>query len=431
MSNTLNRFIFNTYGKIKKMKTKKLIIILSVLVSTLIIISIASCGKDEEKTNQPPTCEITSPSSGQEFTKGETVTISVEAQDDDGSITEVRFFIDNVGKGSATSFPFNYNWNTDNENLGNHTLKATSIDNSGESTSDEINVNIVESGGEVPVANFIASPTSGNSPLIVNFTDQSTNNSTNWQWDFGDGSTSTQQNPSHTYNTEGTYTVSLTVTNSYGNDSEVKTNYISVSGGGGGDGEPCPGMASFTYHGQTYNTVLIDDQCWMKENLNYETGDSWCYDDDPANCDVYGRLYSWYTIMNGEQSSNSVPSGVQGICPDGWHIPSGIEWIHLANYVGGSDIAGGVLKEEGTTHWTDPNVGATNQYGFTALPSGGRSASTGEYNQLGEAASFWTCTEYTSGYENSKFKRIENHNSDLFHTATYRGHGLSLRCVKD
>jgi len=80
-----------------------------------------------------------------------------------------------------------------------------------------------------PVAEFSGAPTSGYAPLNVSFTDLSTNNPTTWSWDFGDGvGTSTQQNPSYIYNAEGTYTVTLTVSNAYGNDDEIKTGYINV-----------------------------------------------------------------------------------------------------------------------------------------------------------------------------------------------------------
>jgi PKD repeat protein len=80
-----------------------------------------------------------------------------------------------------------------------------------------------------PVADFIGTPTSGNAPLAVSFTDQSTENPTSWSWDFGDLGTSTLQNPSHTYSAEGTYTVSLTATNSVGSDTETKVDYITVT----------------------------------------------------------------------------------------------------------------------------------------------------------------------------------------------------------
>lgn len=80
-----------------------------------------------------------------------------------------------------------------------------------------------------PVADFIGDPTSGNAPLMVNFTDLSTGSITSWDWDFGDGNSSTDQNPTNTYITEGTYTVSLTVTGPDGNSTETKTDYIVVS----------------------------------------------------------------------------------------------------------------------------------------------------------------------------------------------------------
>jgi PKD repeat protein len=96
-----------------------------------------------------------------------------------------------------------------------------------------------------PVANFIATPTSGEAPLAVNFTDLSTNAPTAWTWDFGDNATSDQRNPIHTYTTAGTYTVTLTATNAAGSDDEVKTGYITVSSGGGSGGGEAP-VANFT-----------------------------------------------------------------------------------------------------------------------------------------------------------------------------------------
>ena len=84
------------------------------------------------------------------------------------------------------------------------------------------------SGGAAPVANFTGNPTSGTVPLAVTFTDTSTNTPTAWSWTFGDSNTSTAQNPSHTYNSTGSYTVALTATNSYGNNTNTKNNYITV-----------------------------------------------------------------------------------------------------------------------------------------------------------------------------------------------------------
>ncbi len=90
-------------------------------------------------------------------------------------------------------------------------------------------ITVTEPTGNPPVADFSGSPTSGDAPLTVTFTDLSSNNPTSWSWDFGDGTTSTVQNPTHTYNTPGTYTVSLTASNAYGSDTNTKTDYITVT----------------------------------------------------------------------------------------------------------------------------------------------------------------------------------------------------------
>ncbi len=117
---------------------------------TLIIVTVLvfqSCKKDEEKTNQPPTCQITAPINEQEIIKGETVIISVEANDNDGNITEVSFAIDGTKRGSVSIYPFNYNWTTNNASIGTHILQATSIDNKGTHTSDEISIKVIEGDG--------------------------------------------------------------------------------------------------------------------------------------------------------------------------------------------------------------------------------------------------------------------------------------------
>ncbi len=110
---------------------------------------------------------------------------------------------------------------------GTYTVTLTATNSCG--SDDEIKTNYITVTCTPPVAGFVGSPTSGDAPLTVNFTDQSTG-ATSWAWDFGDGvGTSTLQNPSYIYTSTGTYTVSLTVTNSCGSDPEVKTGYITVT----------------------------------------------------------------------------------------------------------------------------------------------------------------------------------------------------------
>ena len=417
---------------------KQNVFALSIVITALLLAFIFGCSKEEEKSNKLPGCKIVAPANGQEIFKGDTVVISVNAIDSDGTIIGVRFFIDGVGKGSADIFPYNYAWATSSESIGNHTIKALSIDNSGGTNSDEITVEI-SLGGDFPVADFTASPGSGLQPLIVSFTDQSTNNPQSWEWNFGDGGSSTEHSPSYTYNDIGIYTVSLTVTNVYASDTEIKENYIIVSSGGG-TGEPCPGTPTFNWQGRTYNTVLIGSQCWMKENLNYQTGNSWCYGDNAANCNTYGRLYDWETIMNGEASSNSVPSGVQGICPDGWHIPGDQEWKILegivdSQYGMGHNIwdntgwrgfdAGKRLK---TVSGWESGIG-TNSFMFSALPGGVRS-SEGTFSGKGFDGVWWSATEYDS---TKVWLRSLYYDSDGVNRYNYpnKPSAYSLRCVRD
>ncbi|MFA5417032.1 MAG: FISUMP domain-containing protein [Bacteroidales bacterium] len=128
------------------MKTKAVLIAL-ITVLALTAFLVQSCSKDEEKANTPPTCIITSPTNGQVIQKGDSVTISVVANDSDGTISEVRFAIDGVGKGLTSSYPYKFTWATNSESPGNHSLKATSIDSEGGSKTNEISITVVDDVG--------------------------------------------------------------------------------------------------------------------------------------------------------------------------------------------------------------------------------------------------------------------------------------------
>lgn len=194
--------------------------------------------------------------------------------------------------------------------------------------------------------------------------------------------------------------------------------------------------------GNVYQTILIGTQCWMAENLNvtkFANGDpigttnpatldisaeinpkyQWAYNGDEAQASVYGRLYSWHVV-----------SDSRGIAPTGWHVPSEAEWDSLINELGGSAVAGAALKEAGTTHWTNPNAGATNTSGFSALPSGSRNLNGGFYD-LQYHAAWWTITP-SSGNQPAAYKMLHHNEIKVF--STYYGDakiGLAVRCVKD
>ncbi len=216
-------------------------------------------------------------------------------------------------------------------------------------------------------------------------------------------------------------------------------------------GQPCPNLPSFDYEGQTYNTVQIGEQCWMQQNLNIgtmvistNTGsdhsdcsnnsiiEKYCYNNDPANCAVYGGLYDWNEMMG-----YTTTGGVQGICPSGWHIPTDAEWCALSTFLDHnadcnvwgweSHIAGGKLKEAGLTHWYSP-TGATNESGFTALPGGNR-YDYGNFHNIGYYGYWWSSSEYSTS---SAVYRILNYgDAHVNRVSNSKTHGFSVRCLRD
>jgi len=314
---------------------------------------------------------------------------------------------------------------------GTFTVKLQVSNGFGLSTTIKSNYITVNPVGSAPIAAYIASPTTITVDKSIQFTDQSTNNPTSWDWDFGDGGTSTEQNPSHVYSTVGTYTVSLTVKNSYGSDTETKPNYITVTGSSGET------STVTDYEGNVYNTIKIGNQWWMAENLTtirYNDGtaiplvtdnSAWATLTTPAYCwynndevtykNTYGALYNYYTVNIGN------------LCPTGWHVPSDAEWTTLTTFLGGESVASGKLKETGTTHWLSPNAGATNESRFTALPGGERDAVS--FKSLGYVASFWTSTSAIASTAYFRFLLYDRIN--IYRDYFAQVAGLSVRCVKD
>jgi len=178
--------------------------------------------------------------------------------------------------------------------------------------------------------------------------------------------------------------------------------------------------------GQQYRTVKIGTQTWMAQNLNYKVDSSLWYNNIVDSGSKYGSLYGWEVMMGEYTSSTSVPSGVRGICPDGWHIPSLPEWDVLISYVGGSSKAGTSLKS--SVYWVDNDSLSGNgldTYGFRALPSGILSGSG--FQNIGMATVFWSATQlYSVSYSAVNL----NYGSP---TSTHMGgtdkERLSIRCI--
>jgi uncharacterized protein (TIGR02145 family) len=192
-------------------------------------------------------------------------------------------------------------------------------------------------------------------------------------------------------------------------------------------------------NGQTYKTVKIGSQTWMVENLNMEAGTSWCYGDDDSNCDAYGRLYDWAMAKT--------------ICPAGWKLPDTADWNRLGAAVGGqsSHLAdrelvniswlGAGTKLKSTSGWNDfCDVGeqcksgnGTDDYGFSALPGGGRVVfnDVGRFGNAGTDGYWWTVTK-VGDYDAAAYHRDMAENRDsMDEYAGIESYGFSVRCLKD
>lgn len=190
--------------------------------------------------------------------------------------------------------------------------------------------------------------------------------------------------------------------------------------------------------GNVYKTVKIGTQTWFAENLRFAgnfsqvispqawaaiwnngnpTGQAaWAYyNNDPGNNSVYGKLYNWYAVNSGT------------LCPQGWHIPNQAEWIILSNFLGGKEVSGGKMKA--VTGWEEPNVGATNESGFMALPGGDRWYDGG-FIHFGSNGSWWSST---TNIETGQVwvLELDNDVSDGILSQTYKPTGNSCRCLKD
>ena len=195
------------------------------------------------------------------------------------------------------------------------------------------------------------------------------------------------------------------------------------------DGYEESSSSSFVHSGKgndisNYRTVVIGTQTWMAENLDYTVAGSKCNDNDPANCDKYGQLYNWATVMdlpsscNESSCSSQIQSPHRGICPSGWHIPSVYDWNVLKDQVGGWEEAGKYLKA--TSGWAE-NGNGTDDYGFSALP-GGRGYSDGSFSDVGYEGQWWS-TVFIQGMW------YGNGGASWFHFNEYSLY--SVRCLQD
>lgn len=216
---------------------------------------------------------------------------------------------------------------------------------------------------------------------------------------------------------------------------------------------PCPGLPALVYGNRTYNTVQIGTQCWMKENLNIgimvisnntssahsecsNNGviEKYCWNNDTANCNVLGGYYDWDEMMQ-----YTTVQGVQGICPTGWHLPTNAEFCTMTVLLDSTVICtnlgplgnniGGKLKDVIVTSWNQPNLGATNESGFSAIGTGNRWSNGGFSSSANALTSFWVSTpsDATHAYSWS----LTDSQVIISRGNPTKNFGQSVRCLKD
>lgn len=195
-----------------------------------------------------------------------------------------------------------------------------------------------------------------------------------------------------------------------------------------------PGNTVKDIDGNVYTTLTIGAQVWMKENLKvsrYSDGtnipaDTY-YQDGTDPRKTYGNLYTWSAATKGAVSSNANPSDVQGACPVNWHLPSDSEWQELSDHLGGDLIAGGKMKEAGTTNWESPNTGATNESGFTGLPGGWKYS----YYLPGNGVSGYWWSSTGAGTAKAKYVSLKSYTEDFNFEQSWEMAYMSVRCIRD
>ncbi|SHL26731.1 fibrobacter succinogenes major paralogous domain-containing protein [Fibrobacter sp. UWH4] len=207
---------------------------------------------------------------------------------------------------------------------------------------------------------------------------------------------------------------------------------------------------------QVYKVVKIEvkdknySQVWMAENLNYADsvktpslkGQNWCYNNDEKNCKVSGRYYTWAAAIDSVALANDLKNplncgygktcginrGVQGICPDGWHLPTLHEWGLLSVALGNAGVAGDSLKA--LTGWDYAGTADNNgvdAYGFAALPTG-RMVSTSSWSNVGSNVYYWSSEE--DGTYEARYSNINNIYTKFYLFQGSKKYGQSVRCIK-
>lgn len=330
----------------------------------------------KEKENVGPTVSLVTPLDGDIIMGGGIVPVKAMADDEDGTITELSIYVEGEVVETSESSTLVYDWNTADLEVGEYVLSAVAVDDEDESVAVNIWVTLDTPGG---------------------------------------------LNPDLTYGTvsdiEGNSYATIEIGTQVWMAENLKVTQYP-------DGSPITQISDEA----DWNEMTPDIQayCWYNNQIEYS--------------DTSGVLYTWAAAMNGAPGSDTIPSGVQGVCPEGWHIPSDAEWKTLEIFLGMSELdannydwrgsdEGAQLKETGFSNWAIPNAGASNSSGFTAVPGGFRSAQ-GSFYSVDQYAAFWS-SKAEEGSDNAWYRTIHFEREQVYRQHNNMRLGLSVRCIQN
>ena len=423
------------------------------IVVTIFFLLLIACELPVDVDQEPPTINILNLVSG--MTVQDSILIQVEVSDNRG-VTRVEFWIDSALVNTDNESPWEYIWITIGYEKGSqHSLFIQASDSSGNvGISDKIQL-LIESDNTAPVPWITVSPLSGTTSTIFNFDasnsyddeDSSSVLQVRWDWE-NDGTWDTDytftKTDNHQYTEEGSYTVNMEVKDSEGAiadtaqtiqvEDEIVTTVTDIDG-------------------NIYHTVIIGEQVWMSENLkvtHYRDGtaitnvtddaawgalttEAYCIYNNNASgeVDTYGALYNWYAMNDS-----------RNIAPEGWHVPTDAEWKELEMVLGMSqsevDTEGWRGTNEGSKLagnaglWPDGVLESDSEFGtsgFTALPGGYRTSSSGTFASMGSCGYFWSATE--SGSTVAWGRNLDYGGSAIDRSGSYKSTGFSVRLLRD
>lgn len=415
------------------------------LLLAVLATALWKCKDEDNNGAQPfgaPKSEIIISGGLTTFNYGDTLFIDAHTTENDKYVYQMKLYFDGEELLSTIEKGFTYEIYTLGLEAGQHTVKVTALDNR---DSLGVTVSTIELVAHAPeIGSVDVLQVEGGSAVFYGRLASTGGNSTHWgvcynstgMPDIGDNTMEA---------TDCTFSIKITglekLSTYYAR--AWATNAVGTSYGKTIEFKTTDETGTFTdfRDDHEYRWVKIGDQVWMAENLAYLPFLSDPLNNPAKDSNIWVYGYGGMDISEAKQTDNYKTYGAlysfsmaNKYCPAGWHLPDTAEWNELIGFLGGSEVAGGKMKEKGTGHWNEPNEGATNESGFTALPGGDFLPYLGLGNYINERSYFWYSIESNPEKEYIDAKYILSYKlNEIGLTGSNIGkvYGHSVRCVKN